>query len=205
MDTEEDKLIFTIKPEWVSWDAVMDCFRQSHEVNNQHGFNMVSQYMTAEELQEDMNNGVCFVALKGKQVVGTASVKFISRNKWWCIGKKVAYLCHAGIIPEYQGTAVFLRLYKMRDNYIKESGVKISQLHTAEYNQTVIKLNRIRGFKCVQYAPTAKGAKYYSVTLVKWENGCPYSDRFVHFMFYLSKFVARAFWTPEYKFRFWFN
>ena len=205
MDTKEDSLTFMIKPEWVSWDAVMDCYRQSHEVNNQHGFKMMAQNMTAAELQEDMRNGICFVALKGKQVVGTASVKFVKFKKWWCIGKKVAYLCHAGIIREYQGSAIFLSLYKMRDIFIKKSGVKISQLRTSEYNDTVIKLNMMRGFKRVQYSPTCKGATYYTVTLVRWEGGCPYSEWFVKFMYNMSKFVARTFWTYEYKFRFWYN
>ena len=205
METKDDNLIFTIKPDWVSWEAVVDCYRQSHEVNNQHGFKMMAQYMTAEELQDDMRDGVCFVALKGNNIIGTASVKYERFNKWWCIGRKVAYLCHAGIISDYQGSAVFWGLYKIRDKYIKESGVKISQLRTSEYNDTVIKLNMMRGFKCVQYSPTCKGADYYTVTMVRWEGGCPYSERFVKFMYNLSKFVAKTFWTSEYKFKYWYN
>ena len=201
----KSKINFTIKPDWVSWEAVMECFRQAHQVNNDKGLIMPSQYMTARELEEDMKDGVCFVALNGEQVVGTASVQIIKRKQWWNIGKRVAYLCHAGIIKEYQGSAVSLKLYRMRDKYIKDAGLELSQLHTAEFNDTVINLNKMRGYKLVQYAPTGRGAKYYSVTLARWENGCPYPDWIVRFMYYLSMFIAKTFFTAEYKFRFWFH
>lgn len=205
MDNNSEKLEFTVKPDWVSWADIMECFRQAHQVNNDRGLFMPSQLMTAEELEKDMKDGVCFVALKGKQVVGTTSVKIIQRKQWWNIGKKVGYCCHAGIIKEYQGSVVFMRLYRMRDKYIKDAGLKIMQLHTAEFNNTVINLNKMRGFKLVQYAPTGKYAKYYSVTLVKWLDGCPYPDWFVKFMYNLSKVVAKTFFTSEYKFRFCFH
>ena len=81
MEKRKSDLVFTVKPDWVSWKDVMGCFSQAHEVNNEKGFIMPSQFMTPEELEEDMKNGVCFVALKGKQVVGTVSVKIIKRNQ----------------------------------------------------------------------------------------------------------------------------
>ena len=205
MEKSKSDLVFTIKPDWVSWEAVMGCFRQAHQVNNDKGLIMPSQFMTPKELEDDMKGGICFVALKDKQVVGTASVQVIKRKQWWNIGKKVGYLCHAGIIKEYQGSVVFMKLYRMRDMYIRDAGLEISQLHTAEYNDTVINMNKMRGYKLVQYAPTGKGAKYYSVTLARWEKGCPYPDWFVKSMYYLSMFVAKTFFTTEYKFRFWFH
>lgn len=205
MERSKSDLVFTTKPDWVSWKDVMGCFSHAHEVNNEKGLVMPSQFMTPEELEEDMKGGTCFVALKDKQVIGTASVKIIKRKQWWNIGKKVGYLCHAGIIKEYQGSIVFLTLYKMRDKFVKEQRLPITQLHTSEYNDTVIKLNEMRGYKLVQYAPTGKDAKYYSVTLARWENGCPYPDWVVKFMYYLSMVVAKTFFTSEYKFRFWFH
>ena len=103
--------------------------------------------------------------------------------------------------------------YRLEDEMISEyvaqkqaSGdTRPMQEIAVEYNDTVIKLNMMRGFKRVQYSPTCKGATYYTVTLVRWEGGCPYSEWFVKFMYNMSKFVARTFWTYEYKFRFWYN
>ena len=194
---------FMLKPDWISWDEVQECQRKAHEKNNKKGFQMLVQTITGEELQKGVGNGFCFVALDGDKVVGTASLKFIKSYFHWWTRKTVAYTCFDGILPEYRGTDVFLGLDNIRNRYIYESGVRIRQCNTSEHNKTVIKLCKRGGYKLVQYSATGKGANYYSVIMVKWLNGCPFSDRFCNFMFNLSKILIKALWKPGYKLRFW--
>lgn len=194
-----------LKPDYISWDEVQECHRKAHEKNNKKGFQMQAQTLTGEDLKKDVGDGYCFVALDGEKVVGTVSLKFSKSKFHWWTRQMVAYTCNDGILPEYWGTDVFFGLDNLRNRYITESGAKIRQCNTAESNKSVIKLCKRGGYKLVQYSATGKGASYYSVILALWEDGCPYSDRFINFMFILSKIVVKTIWRPGYKIRFWFK
>lgn len=195
---------YTEKPDWVTWDSVLECIRASHKVNDKKGFHMLNQEMTADELQKKLRSGHCFVALDGDKVVGTCSTIIRKGDRWWSRGKIIAYNCLDGVLPEYQGTDVFIDMRQFRSQFIKNNPeVEIIQFNTAEQNKVVQKLALRRGAKYVQYSATGKGANYYSVIMVQWLNGCPYSDRFINFMFSLSKIVVKIIWKPGYKLRLW--
>ena len=200
-----NEIKYMVKPDWISWDEVQECQRKAQETNNKKGFQMQVQTITGEELKNGVGDGYCFVALDGKRVVGTASLKFIRSKIHWWTRQKVAYTCYDGILPEYRGTDVFLGLDYLRNKYIHDSGVRIRQCNTAEKNKMVIKLCKRGGYKLVQFSATGKGATYYSVIMCLWEDGCPFSDCFIDFMFKLSKFIIKTIWKPGYKLRFWFN
>lgn len=195
---------FVEKPEWLSWEEIHECLVKAHSVNAKKGFSMTNVLLSGDDLKKKVGDGHCFVALEGNRVVGTGSLKFFSPNRWWT-RKTVAYTFLDGILPEYRGTDVFFGLENIRNRYIYDSGVRIRQCNTAEQNKTVIKLCKRAGYKLVQYSATGKGATYYSVIMVLWEEGCPYSDKFCDFMFKLSKFFVKALWKPGYRCRFWFN
>ena len=190
------------KPEWISWVDIHECLYKAHSVNRKKGFSMGNVGLSVEELKNKVGDGHCFVALEGNRVVGTASLKFFKPKRWWT-RKTVAYTLLDGVLPEYRGTDVFWGLDYLRNKYIRDSGVRIRQCNTAEQNKAVIKLCTRGGYKIVQYSATGKGADYYSVIMVLWEDGCPYSDRFCNFMFKLSQIIIRTIWKPGYKFRFW--
>lgn len=198
------EIIYMEKPDWISWKDVQECIYLSHQTNKKKGFEMLNSNISAKELEENLKDGHCFVALDDSKVVGTASSLIKKVGKWWTLDK-VLYHCYDGILPSYRGTDVYLELGKLRKMYDEKSGVKICQFHTAESNKTVIRINLKKGYKLVQFAPTGKGANYYSVTMVKWDDGCPFPEWFVKFMFILSRFVSKTFLTPEYKFKFWFK
>ena len=199
-----DNIQYLEKPEWVSWDSVLECIRKSHKVNDKRGFHMLNQEMTVDELQNKLQDGLCFVALEGDKVIGTGSTIIKKGNRWWSRGRRVAYNCLDAILPDYQGTDVYFGLREIRSQYLKKAGVDIIQFNTAEHNKVVQKIALKRGAKYVMYSATGKGANYYSVIMANWLNGCPFSDRFCNFMFKLSKFVVKAIWKPGYKLRFWF-
>jgi len=201
-----NEIKYMVKPDWISWDEVQECQRRAHEVNNVKGFHMLVQNLSGEELKNSYgDNGCCFVALDGISVVGTFGVRFFIGRHWWSWKKKVAYNCMDGILPEYQGSDVYIGLNELRINYIRENGAEIIQSNTAENNTLIRKIAKKKNFKTVCYSATGKGADYYSVIMVKWLHGCPYSDRFINLMFVLSKIVIKTIWKPGYRLRFWFN
>lgn len=193
---------FMEKPDWVSWEEIRKCINAAHQTNKKRGFEMLNSKLSAEELAEKLKDCHCFIALEGDEVVGTASVKLQKKYKWWN-HDTVAYYCYDAVLPKYRGTDVFFGINMIRWQFVNDTGIRIHQFNTAEHNKTVIKINQKDGFKLVQFAPTGKGANYYSVTMVKWDDGCPYSDKLINFMFNLSKIVSRSFFRPDYSLKFW--
>lgn len=192
------------KPDWVPWKDVCDCIHKANTVNDKKGFHMRFAKIEPDEIKKELEDGHCFVAIKDKRVIGTASFRIRNLRKLYVWGK-VIYYSLDGILPEFRGTDVYFNLTELREKYVKKTGIKIFQFHTAEKNKTVIKLNQKYGYKLVLFKPTAGGTDYYSVTMVKWENGCPLPDWYLGFMFKISRFVTKAFFTPDFKFKYWFH
>lgn len=188
-----EEIQYMEKPDWVSWDDVRICLNAAHQVNKKGGFEMLNATITTDALTEMVKDARCFVALDGKKVVGIACVKILNMKKWF-VRDQVLYTFCDGILPEYRGTDVYFGLRKVREAYVKSTGIKIHMFRTSEHNKVVIKLNKKRGFKLVQFHPTPKKiANYYNVTMVKWDDGCPFPDWFLNFMFKLSKIVSKTF------------
>ena len=76
------------------------------------------------------------------------------------------------------------------------------QFSTNIDNKNVQTINAKLGFKQVRYYASPK-TWYYSVIMVRWLDGCPYSNRYCDFRFKLSKFVTRLMWRPGRIFRLW--
>ena len=195
-----EEIKFMEKPDWVSWEQVCDCIHAANVINDKKGFHMLFSDVKPDDLEEEMRNGKCFVALHGKMVVGTASYRIRKLRKWYVWGD-VLYHCNDSILPDYRGTDVYFGLKELRRESEKDSGIKIIQAHTAEQNKTIIKISLKTGFKLVLFKPTGKGANYYSVTFVKWEEGCPFPNWYLNFMFNLSRLFFKTFFTPDFKFR----
>ena len=192
---------FMEKPDWVSWDSVRECLNASHKVNKKKGFEMENSNISTESLIEKTKDAHCIIALYDNKVVGVACVRIESKKKWWVRGLVAYYLCDA-ILPEYRGTDVYFGINEIRDKIVRDSGVKIHQFNTSVHNKLIIKMNQKYGYKLVNFSPSAKGGKYYSITMVKWDDGCPFPDWLVEFMFNLSKIVSKTFWKPGYRWRF---
>lgn len=195
---------FMEKPDWVSWEEVCDCIHKANTVNDKKGFHMLFSDVKPEVIKEDLKDGKCFVALYDNTVVGTTSFAIHNLRKWYLCGK-VIYYCYDGILPEYRGTDVYFGLCELKEKEVKETGIRIHQFHTAEHNNVVRKINLKYGYKHVLFKPTLKGANYYSVNMMRWDDGCPFPDWFLKFMFNLSKFISKTFFYPDYslKFKFW--
>lgn len=187
------------KPDWVSWDEVVQCIRTADTVNQKKGFHMHIATVSPEEMEEDLKEGMCLVALCGEKVVGTTSFKIRILRRWYRLGK-VIYYSYSGVLPEYRGTDVYFGLEDLQREKLKDLNIGVHQFHTAESNKTIIKINKKYGYKLVLLKPNSLNLHYYSVTMVKWDDGCPFPDWFVNFMFKSSKFFFKTFFTPDFKF-----
>lgn len=197
-NTEEIK--YMPKPDWVSWADIKECTVKAHSQNAKKGFVMQNQTMSVEEFAEYYKNAHCFVAMKDDVVIGTSSFIVRKLNKWYAKGY-VIYNCGDAIIPEYRGTDVYTDLLALRAKYIEKTGIRVMMFDTAEENKLVQKITMKKGAKKVQLYASPK-TWYYSVVMVKWMDGCPYSDWYCNFRFKLSKFIVKLLWKPGRKWRF---
>ena len=177
------------KPDSMSWDIIHDVLYKAHESNRQKGVYMRTATLTGDELRKRVGtNGQCFVALDGDKVVATASVKFVERNGWYHKGL-LADLMLLGIIPEYKGRGLYGRLLRERCLFAQSKGVDIVEMDTAEGNVLMRSIAAKHGFKSVM-TKASTHVKHYSVVLVKWLNGCPFSDTYcsIHYRWQTFKY-----------------
>ena len=168
------------KPDSVSYDDIHDLLLAAHKKNIEKGIVLQYAQMSGDEIKEKLGEeGRCWVAFCGDQLVGTTSVTFFQGNGWWDRGKKVAHGCFTGILGKYQGIGILEDLNALKYEYIKERGADMNQGDTAEDNYTMLKVLHKQGYKTVSYfAP--ENTDHYSVRVVKWLNECPYSDNYIN-------------------------
>ncbi|MBR1541231.1 MAG: GNAT family N-acetyltransferase [Bacteroidaceae bacterium] len=190
------------KPDWVSWDNVQECQRKAHEVNRKKGVDMNCSHLTGEQLKKDVGDGICFVALDGKTVVGTCSYKNSSIKRWWCKGNS-AYLCMDAVIPEYQGLKIYSQLCEVRNESIeKDARATTIWINTAEKNTKLQQIYLKNGYQRVQFSYTGPEALYYSVILAKWPKMTTVERSYLRLMYWLSKLVIKTIWKPGKRLRF---
>ena len=191
------------KPDLIPWDDVAKCIFRGQATNNSKGFDMTFGHISGVELQKSVNGGHCFVAINEQnEIVGTLSVTFGNIKFWWHKGPAALY-CYEAILPEFRNNLNrYFGLHKMAEDCIKHANIKVVWATTAEQNETMLKINKIKKWKFVQYSPTVPGSNYYSIVMAKWLEGCPYKDCIITFMFKLSRFVVRFLYKPGKVFRF---
>lgn len=192
------------KPDWVTWDAIRECMNAAHQTNKEKGFEMENAHISTEDVIKKFGDSRVFIALEDNRVVGVSCFKVLNRRRWY-VNSPVAYYLGDAILPKYRGSEVYFGINDLRDKAVHDSGLRIHQFNTAADNKAVIRINKIYGYKLVQFSPTGKGCNYYSVTMVRWDDGCPFPQWFLKFMFNMSKIVSKTFWKPGYVRRFWFN
>ena len=185
---EEIKVI--PKPDWVSWEDIHQLLLKANKTNEKRGFSVAGLTCTPEELEKQMENGLCVVALHGDKLVGTSACSFSCVKRWYNKKEKSARKCNTGILKSYQGCGVLDEIDKVLDNYIKESGCGFIVASTAVMNTAVRKKAQLSGYKELTYI-SFPDTRYYSVIFGKWLNKCPFSDRYIKFRFWLSKIYTR--------------
>ena len=190
-----EKIVVMPKPDWISWEDIHQLLLSAHKKNIDKGIVMGTSQLSGPELEKRVGEvGRCFVALADDILVGTTSVGFFKGRSWYDKNQLVAHSMLAGILPRYQGIGIVDELNAMRDAYIHEVGATIIQADTAEGNTIVRKNAKRNGYREVEYRAFKSG--HYSVIFVKWLNGCPFSDRFIHRRYKLSERLTKIQYKP---------
>ena len=184
------------KPDWVSWDDIHELLMAAHKRNIEKGMTMNTTTMSGEDLKKHLGEeGRCFVAFCGDQLVGTTSVAISIGKKWYDKGKIVSKGAMSAILPKYQGMGILEEMNELRDAYIAEKGVQVMEGDTPEGNMVVRKFVASNGFKEVRYFP-ASHQNHFSVYFVKWLEGCPFSDKYIQRKFGISKMLTKLQYKP---------
>lgn len=176
------------RPEWVSWDEIHNVLWKAHEDNRSKGINMAFPALPGEKIQEKIEGrGKMLVAMDGKKVVGTAAL-IVKVNYLWCGKGDYAYCCFASVLPEYNGRGVYKALDLRREELALSMKLTRMIADTHENNKHRLDIAKKAGYKFVGL----KACKdHYNVIMVKWLNGCPYSENYIKLRFLLSKFWKR--------------
>lgn len=183
------------KPDWVSFDDIHELLAAAHKKNYEKGIVLAYSQMAGDQIKEKLGKeGQCWVAMDGDKLVGTTSVTFFKGKNWWNKGKKVAHGCFTGILNQYQGIGILEDMNALKYEYIIAHGADMNQGDTAEDNHTVLKVLGKDGYKVVSYF--AAKNNHYSVRIVKWLNGCPFSDKYINRRFKIARFLTRMQYKP---------
>ena len=161
------------KPEWVSWDEIHNVLWRAHEKNRQNGIIMALPALPGNLIREKIEgHGKMFVALDGEKVVGTAALA-IKQYSLWCGKGSYAYCCFASVLPEYNGKGIYKALDLRREELALSMGLVRMIGDTHESNKHRLDIAKKAGYKFVDYKSYKN---HYNVVMVKWLNGCPYSE-----------------------------
>ena len=174
------------KPDWVTWESVRQCLIDAHVMNRAKGIHMAHYLWSAEKIKESLGEkGKMFVALDGESAVGTAAISFKFGNFWYVHGE-YAYMGFAGVLPAYKGHGIYKELIRLREEYARQKQCDILLFDTHSQNKHVQEIAKSNGYRLVRFF-RAKSGDHYSVVLVKWINGCPFSSFYCWMRYQISK------------------
>lgn len=189
------------KPEQMSFEVIHGILQKAHAVNQKNGFLMTTSQLSGEQIRQRIGaDGKCWVALDGDEPVGTLSLRFVKREKWYAKGMIPDYML-AGVLPSYQGKHINSMLAKEAFSFAKAAGYQVMELDTAENNRHAIEVYQHQGFQLVDYV-AKKDVDHYSVIMVKWLEHCPFSAQYCKARFLLRKAAIRLRYKPGKKKRF---
>lgn len=186
---EEIKVI--PKPDRVSWEDIHQLLLIANKTNEKRGFSVAGLTCTPKELEKQVENGLCVVAMHGDKLVGVSACSFNCAQRWYNKKEKSARKFITGILKSYQGCDVLYEIDKVLDNYIKNSGCSFIVADTAVMNTAMRKQAQLGGYKELTYI-SFPNTLYYSVIFGKWLNKCPFSDRYIKFRFWLSRIYTKT-------------
>lgn len=196
----ENKIRIIEKPDWVSWDEIHEVLWDAHENNRSKGMNMAFPSLPGNEIRRKIENGKgkMLLAIDERRVIGTAGI-IVKHANLWCGNDDYAYCCFASVLPSYNGMGIYRRLNLEREKIALEMGLDKMMFDTHEHNERKINVDKKVGFKLVDLTIWKD---HYNVVMVKWLNGCPYSDRYCNIQFLIRKLYKKTRFKPGYIKRF---
>ena len=177
------------KPDWVSWEEIKQCLVESHSVNRAKGINMAHYQWPVEKIREYIgSNGTILVALDGTKVVGTAAISEKQGKTWYANGR-YAYMCFAGVLPEYNGLGIYGELTRLREQIAIEQQYHIWVMDTHVRNTKLQQIVMANGYRKISYFRTSNN-DHFNIVIAKWPDGCPYSKLYCIYRFCISWIIA---------------
>lgn len=181
------------KPDSIPFEVIQGIIQEAHAENIKKGIVTRTATMSAKELEDRVGkDGVCFVAMDGDTVAGTMSCKEGTVHSWFHNGRTFKVLL-IGVLPAYQGKGITSMLFKAVEEEAKQRGFNTLFLDTPEGNTNARQIFTRKGYKHVGYFAAKTG--HYSVFLMKWLDGCPFSDRYCVFRYQLKRAYIRCRYT----------
>ncbi len=195
----KDNIQIIEKPEWISWDNIHEVLWKSHAQNREKGISMAYPALPGDKIREKIEgHGKMFVALDDETLVGTAAV--IRKQAYlWCGRQEYGYCCFSAVLPEYSGKGIYKNFVYLQEKEAATMGLVMMMFDSHEKNSRVLDVNRKNGYKAVDISIWKD---HYNVVMVKWLNGCPYSDWYCHLQFYIHKWYRKLRFKPGYIKRF---
>ncbi len=183
------------KPESVSWETIRKVIQQAHQVHFNKGIVMRTTTLSAEEIEERVGkDGKCFVAMDGDKVVGVGACRLKSFKRWFLHGDAMEFTLGA-ILPSYKGKQIYPMLTKVREEEARRQGIYVLCGDTAEGNTRILKMYSDLGFVYVDFY-SFHFSKHYSVEMMKWLHGCPFSGAYCFLRFHLKKLYVKLRYKP---------
>lgn len=181
------------KPDWVSWDDIHEVLWKAHEHNREIGINMAFPALPGEEIKKIIEDqGKMLVAIYDGKVIGTAAIK-IKHANLWCGNGAYGYICFASVLPEFNGKGIYKALDIKREELALSMGLKKMLGDTHEKNVHRLAIAKKAGYNFVDLYVWKD---HYNVVMVKWLDGCPYSDWYVKWQFMIRKCYKKLRYKP---------
>lgn len=183
------------RPDWVSWDDIHDVLWKAHAMNREKGINMAFPALPGDKICEmiEGGNGKMFVAVDKNTVVGTGAV-IKKKHNLWCGKGEYGYLCFASVLPNYSSMGIYKQLREYIERETCKMGIDKVLFETHEGNGRMLRINSRNDYKMVDFKVTS--TDHYNVLMVKWLDGCPYSDLYVKWQFLIRKWYRRLRYKP---------
>lgn len=189
----KEEIVIIEKPLWISWDNIHEVLWKAHAENREKGINMAYPSLPGDKIREKIEgHGKMFVALDGEKVVGSAAV-IVKRAFLWCGRGNYAYCCFSAVLPEYAGKGIYRDFVRLQENEAVSMGFDKVMFDSHESNSRVLDVNRKNGYKAVDISIWKD---HYNIVMVKWLNGCPYSDWYCYMQFYIHKWYRKLRFKP---------
>ena len=188
----------SLKPESVSWDEIHQVIWQSHEENRRNGVVMRYPSLPGEEIRKRVGEeGKMLVALtEDGKLIGTGAV-FPKKASLWFGKDTFAYCCFASVLPEYNGKGVYKEICRRQEEMAREMGLDKMLFDTHEKNSRNLGHSIKAGYRPVD---VKFYGDHYNVVMVKWMDGCPYSDWVCAFHYRLRSLrLHLGIWLSKYR------
>ncbi len=153
------------KPDWISWEEIKQCLVDSHKINRERGVFMSHYMWSPEKIKSFIGNGVVFVAIHNKRLIGTAALKNKNSKAWYVKGTG-GYLCFDSVLPEFSGRGIFNMLDSAREERAKQMGFSVVFFDTHSKNIRRQAIAKRTGYKYVDFFRAATN-DHYSVVMAK--------------------------------------